>query len=61
MFTFITAYLRASIQEQDAKRPENELMHFATDHGYKIAMFYVDNESGATLVLPSQMQLIGDA
>ena len=52
MFMFIRAYLRASTKEQDAKRAKSELIAFANDHGHKIAVFYVENESGATLILP---------
>nr|WP_015060798.1 recombinase family protein [Psychrobacter sp. DAB_AL60]AFF18229.1 resolvase domain-containing protein [Psychrobacter sp. DAB_AL60] len=58
---FIRAYLRASTQEQDAKRAKNELIAFAQEHGHKIAAFYVENESGATLERPKLMQLIDDA
>lgn len=58
---FIRAYLRASTKEQDAKRAKNELIQFATDHGHKIAAFYIENESGATLVRPQLMQMIEDA
>ena len=58
---FIRAYLRASAKEQDAKRAKSELIAFANDHGHKIAAFYVENESGATLVRPKLMQLIEDA
>ena len=58
---FIRAYLRASTKEQDAKRAKNELIQFAIDHGHKIAAFYVENESGATLARPQLMQLIDDA
>lgn len=58
---FIRAYLRASTKEQDAKRAKNELIQFATDHGHKIAAFYIENESGATLERPQLMQLIDDA
>ena len=58
---FIRAYLRASTQEQDAKRATHELIQFATDHGHKIAAFYIENESGATLERPQLMQLIDDA
>lgn len=58
---FIRAYLRASTKEQDAKRAKNELIAFSSDHGHKIAAFYVENESGATLVRPQLMQLIEDA
>ena len=58
---FIRAYLRASTKEQDAKRAKNELIAFAQEHGHKIAAFYVENESGATLERPKLMQLIDDA
>jgi DNA invertase Pin-like site-specific DNA recombinase len=58
---FIRAYLRASTKEQDAKRAKNELIQFAADHGHKIAAFYIENESGATLVRPKLVQLIEDS
>lgn len=58
---FIRAYLRASTKEQDAKRAKDELIQFAKEHDHKIAAFYVENESGATLVRPKLMQLIEDA
>lgn len=58
---FIRAYLRASTKEQDANRAKNELTQFADAHGHKIAAFYVENESGATLVRPKLMQLIDDS
>ena len=58
---FIRAYLRASTKEQDAKRARAELVAFAKEHYHKIAAFYIENESGATLVRPQLMQLIEDA
>ena len=58
---FIRAYLRASTKEQDAKRAKSELIAFVQEHGQKIAAFYVENESGATLERPKLMQLIEDA
>ncbi|WP_182407475.1 recombinase family protein [Psychrobacter sp. GP33] len=58
---FIRAYLRASTKEQDAKRAKAELVQFAKEHDHKISSFYVENESGATLVRPQLMQLIEDA
>ena len=61
MFMFIRAYLRASTKEQDAKRAKSELIEFANAHGHKIAAFYIENESGATLERPQLMQLIDDA
>lgn len=36
-------------------------MQFANDHSYKITAFYVENESGATLIYPELMRLIDDA
>ena len=39
---------RAPIKDQDAKRAK-------TDHGHKIAAFYVENESDATLIRPQLM------
>ena len=58
---FIRAYLRASTKEQDAKRARAELVAFAKEHHHKIAAFYIENESGATLLRPQLMQLIEDA
>ena len=58
---FIRAYLRASTKEQDAKRAKNDLIAFAQEYGHKVAAFYIENESGATLVRPELMQLIDDA
>lgn len=58
---FIRAYLRASTKKQDAKRAKSELIAFAGEHDHKIAAFYVESESGATLERPKLMQLIDDA
>ena len=58
---FIRAYLRASTKEQDAKRAKSELIAFAGEHGHKIAAFYIESESGATLERPKLMRLIDDA
>ena len=58
---FLRAYLRASTTEQNAERAKESLITFATDHGKKIASFYVENESGATLTRPELMRLISDA
>ncbi len=58
---FVRAYLRASTKEQDAKRAKNELIAFAQEHSHKIAAFYIENKSGATLERPQLMQLIDDA
>ena len=58
---FLRAYLRASTTEQNAERAKKSLIAFAADHGKKIASFYVENESGATLTRPELMRLISDA
>src|SRR5690554_5428022 len=58
---FIRAYLRASTSEQNAERAKQSLINFATDHNQRIASFYVENESGATLNRPELMRLISDA
>ena len=58
---FLRAYLRASTIEQNAERAKESLIAFAADHGKKIASFYVENESGATLARPELMRLISDA
>lgn len=58
---FLRAYLRASTTEQNAERAKESLIAFAADHGKKIASFYVENESGATLTQPELMRLISDA
>lgn len=60
MVMFIRSYHRASTKEQDAKRAKAELVQFAKEHDQKISSFYVENESGATLVRPQLMQLIDD-
>lgn len=58
---FIRAYLRASTSEQNAERAKQALIGFAADHEKRIASFYVEHESGATLERPELMRLISDA
>ena len=58
---FVRAYIRASTQEQDAERAKGELIQFAEGHGHKIAAFYIENESGASLQRPELMRLINEA
>ena len=58
---FVRAYLRASTEEQDAKRAKADLIAFAKDRGLKIATFYVENESGASLARPELARLLSDA
>jgi len=58
---FLRAYLRASTTEQNAERAKQSLINFAADHNQRIASFYIENESGATLHRPKLMELISDA
>lgn len=58
---FIRAYLRASTDQQDASRAKQSLIAFAAGFGHKIASFYIENESGATLQRPELMRLIDDS
>jgi DNA invertase Pin-like site-specific DNA recombinase len=58
---FVRAYLRASTTEQDASRARNQLIEFAEKEGLKIASFYVENESGASLQRPELFRLLSDA
>lgn len=58
---FIRAYLRASTDSQDASRAKQSLIDFASEHGHKIACFYVENESGSTLNRPELFRLLEDS
>lgn len=58
---FIRAYLRASTTEQDSSRAKRALIDFMANKGNKIASFYFENESGASLKRPELMRLISDA
>lgn len=59
--TFIRAYLRASTEDQDATRARQDLEQFAQGQGLKVASWYTENESGATLARPELFRLIDDA
>jgi DNA invertase Pin-like site-specific DNA recombinase len=59
--SFVRAYLRASTAKQDASRATAQLKEFAKQHGLKVAAWYMENESGATLARPELMRLIADA
>ncbi|MFX1674405.1 recombinase family protein [Paraburkholderia sp. A2WS-5] len=58
---FIRAYLRASTKDQDAQRARDDLAQFAAGHNVKIAAYYAENESGATLHRPELMRLLNDS
>lgn len=57
---FVRAYLRASTKEQDAGRAKQELATFAKERGLKIAAYYVENVSGASLARPELVRLLSD-
>ncbi|MGH6648211.1 recombinase family protein [Aquabacterium sp.] len=59
--SFIRAYLRASTEDQDAGRAKADLKKFASEKGLKVASWYIENESGATLERPELFRLINDA
>jgi DNA invertase Pin-like site-specific DNA recombinase len=58
---FIRAYLRASTDKQDANRARSDLEAFAADRKIRIAAWYVENESGATLQRPELFRLLADS
>ncbi|NUL39717.1 recombinase family protein [Kosakonia sacchari] len=57
---YIYAYLRASTVEQDALRARNRLKEFASHHGHRIAGWYVENASGASLERPELNRMLSD-
>lgn len=59
--SFLRAYLRASTEDQDASRARADLERFASERGLKVAAWYTENESGATLKRPELFRLIDDA
>lgn len=58
--SFVRAYLRASTKEQDADRARDQLKAFAAERGLKVASWYVENESGASLKRPELFRLLND-
>ena len=57
----IYGYLRASTDEQDAKRAKEQLEQFANEMGFKIACWFIENESGAKLERPELFRLLNVA
>ncbi|EOV0595730.1 recombinase family protein [Cronobacter sakazakii] len=57
---YIYAYLRASTAEQDAFRSKSRLKEFAALHGHRIAGWYVENASGASLNRPELTRMLSD-
>ena len=59
--SFVRAYLRASTEEQDATRAKDQLDAFARQRDLKIAAYYIENESGASLRRPELFRLLCDS
>jgi DNA invertase Pin-like site-specific DNA recombinase len=57
----VRAYLRASTNEQDANRARSSLKAFAQERGLRIAGYYAENESGASLQRPQLFRLLADS
>lgn len=57
---FVRAYLRASTKDQDASRAREQLQSFADEREMKVAAFYTENESGASLKRPELFRLLAD-
>ena len=58
---YIFGYLRASTSDQNAKRAQSTLQRFVQEKGFRIAGWYIENESGASLQRPELLRLLGDA
>ncbi|MGL6316650.1 recombinase family protein [Vibrio sp. WXL103] len=58
---YIFGYLRASTVEQDAKRAQNSLLEFVVEKGHRVAGWYWENVSGASLQRPELMRLLDEA
>jgi hypothetical protein len=58
---FVRAYLRASTKEQDARRAKEDLRRFVKERGLRIAAYYTENESGASLKRPELFKLLEDS
>jgi len=58
MKNYIHAYLRASTSEQDASRARGALESFASANNVRIAGWYVENESGASMQRPELFRLL---
>lgn len=58
---YIFGYLRASTSDQNAKRAQNTLQQFVQQKGRRVAGWYIENESGASLQRPELLRLLNDA
>lgn len=57
---FVRAYLRASVEAQDASRAEGPLHAFVAERDLRIAATYKENESGTKLARPELFRLLSD-
>ena len=57
---YIFGYLRASTSDQNAKRAQNALQEFVQQKGHRVAGWYIENESGASLQRPELLRLLDD-
>ena len=58
---YIFAYLRASTTEQDAKRAQDALNDFVQQKDKRIAAWYIENQSGASLQRPELLRMLTEA
>jgi DNA invertase Pin-like site-specific DNA recombinase len=58
---YIRAYLRASTDEQDANRAREQLQGFARERVLRVAGWYVEAVSGASLARPELFRLLSDS
>ncbi|MGL4213154.1 MAG: recombinase family protein [Morganella morganii] len=58
---YIHGYLRASTKEQDALRAKNRMKAFVEEKGFRMASWYTENVSGASLRRPELLRLLDDA
>ncbi|HFF4672449.1 TPA: recombinase family protein [Yersinia enterocolitica] len=58
---YIHGYLRASTKEQDALRAKNRMKAFVEEKGFRMASWYTENVSGASLQRPELIRLLDDA
>ncbi|MGP9437830.1 recombinase family protein [Ewingella sp. AOP8-B2-18] len=58
---YIHGYLRASTKEQDALRAKNRMKGFVEEKGFRMASWYTENVSGASLQRPELLRMLDDA
>lgn len=58
---YIFGYLRASTSDQNARRAQTALQQFVQQKGSRVAGWYIENESGASLQRPELLRLLDDA